>query len=128
MTSPARRLLVVDDDPQMGTFISRAAEECGFAVQVAYDTRDLLERCRAWPPTIVVLDLLMPTVDGIEVLGLLAESESTASILLISGFDTKVLGAAQRLGTARGLAMIGTLTKPIRAAELRAALNNALPP
>jgi EAL domain-containing protein (putative c-di-GMP-specific phosphodiesterase class I) len=60
----------------------------------------------------------MPETDGIELLRFLADERVTARILIISGFDEKVLDAAERLGAARGLNMAGVLRKPVLIEEL----------
>ena len=62
----------------------------------------------------VVLDLGMPGMDGIELLRFLAEQGFQSPVLIISGFDRRVLESAFRLGTAQGLNMVGPLEKPVR--------------
>ena len=66
----------------------------------------------------IILDLGMPETDGIEMLRFLADERVTARILIISGFDDKILDAANRLGSARGLNMAGVLRKPVLIEEL----------
>jgi len=123
VTAQARRLLLIDDEPQMRTFLSRVAQGCGYEVRLTDDAAGFREACTSWSPDIVILDLVMPQVDGIELLRFLAEQASKTRILIISGFDAKVLDAAYRLGEAHGLAMIGALTKPVRVADLRTILD-----
>jgi CheY-like chemotaxis protein len=122
VTGSARRLLLIDDEPQMRSFLSRIAQGCGYEVRNTDDAAGFKEAYASWAPDIVILDLVMPQVDGIELLRFLAERRSKARILIISGFDPKVLDAAHRLGAAHGLSMIGALAKPVRVAELRAIL------
>jgi DNA-binding response OmpR family regulator len=125
MTAPTRRLLLIDDEPQMRTFLFRVAQDCGYEVRLTDNAAGFKEACASWSPDIVILDLVMPQVDGIELLRFLAEKASKTRILIISGFDPKVLDAAYRLGAAHGLSMIGALSKPVRVAELRAILSPA---
>ena len=66
----------------------------------------------------VVLDLWMPRRDGIELLRQLAARRSRARVILVSGFDERVLEAARRLATSYGLSVVGALTKPVRLAAL----------
>ncbi len=75
-------------------------------------------------PDLIMLDLQMPGIDGIEMLRILADLGCTAPILVMSGFDAKVVDTAHRLGAARGLKMGRVFTKPIRAADLRDILND----
>jgi CheY-like chemotaxis protein len=76
------------------------------------------------PPDLILLDLQMPGTDGIELLRVLADAKCEAPILVMSGFDAKVVDTARRLGTARGLRMERVLTKPIRAFDLKDILND----
>jgi CheY-like chemotaxis protein len=70
----------------------------------------------------VVLDLGMPGMDGIELLRFLAEQGFQSPVLIISGFDRRVLESAFRLGEAHGLTMVGPLEKPVRLEKLEALL------
>jgi CheY-like chemotaxis protein len=125
VTDTARRLLLIDDEPQMLAFLSRVAQGCGYEVRHTEDAAGFKQAYKSWSPDVVILDLVMPQVDGIELLRFLAEQASKTRILIISGFDAKVLDAAYRLGAAHGLSMIGALAKPVRVAELRAILEEA---
>ena len=118
MAASAGRLLVIDDEPAVGTFIGRVARRAGFDVIVTADAADFRQRVRGWKPALIVLDLGMPETDGIELLRFLADERATARILIISGFDEKILDAAERLGAARGLNMAGVLRKPVLIEEL----------
>ncbi|MGH6981287.1 MAG: EAL domain-containing protein [Stellaceae bacterium] len=118
MAVSAGRLLVIDDEPAVATFIGRVARRAGFDVIVTSDASDFKQRVRSWRPALIVLDLGMPETDGVELLRFLADERSTARILIISGFDEKILDAAERLGAARGLNMAGVLRKPVLIEEL----------
>jgi CheY-like chemotaxis protein len=120
------RVLVVDDDPGFGAFVRRVAEGCGFDVELARDADAFRRSYAARAPDLIMLDLQMPGTDGIELLRSLAALGCTAPILVMSGFDAKVIDTARRLGEARGLRMHRVLTKPIRAADLRQSLNDFL--
>ncbi len=65
----------------------------------------------------VALDLGMP-VDGIELVRFLADQEYRGPVLIVSGFDRRVLESAFRLGEALGLNMAGPIEKPVRLEEL----------
>jgi FixJ family two-component response regulator len=69
----------------------------------------------------------MPGMDGVELLRFLAEHEYRAPVLIVSGFDRRVLDSAFRLGGALGLTMIGPLEKPVRYEEVQLLLNGLRP-
>jgi EAL domain-containing protein (putative c-di-GMP-specific phosphodiesterase class I) len=111
---PGNRLLIVDDEQAFATLIRRAAEQVGFEVKVADDARTFLTMVRCWRPTLVILDLRMPDMDGIQLLRALAADKFAGQVIVGSGTDQRVLDTAMRLGHERGLLMGGTLQKPVR--------------
>jgi DNA-binding response OmpR family regulator len=60
-------VLVVDDDPNVAEVVTRYLEREGFGVEVARDGHAALDRALAVPPDLVVLDLMLPGIDGLEV-------------------------------------------------------------
>lgn len=60
-------MLIADDNPQLLNILSSAARREGFQVTAAADGRQALERFRAQPPQIVLLDVMMPELDGFQV-------------------------------------------------------------
>lgn len=115
----ANRLLVVDDDVDIATLIQTVAAGCGYEVEIATDKTAFLRQVESGFPTHIVLDLNMPTADGIELLRVLSEKRSAARIVIASGVDGRVVEAARRIGQERGLDVVGTLLKPFRTAALR---------
>jgi two-component system response regulator ResD len=76
------RVLVVDDDPTVSEVVSRYLQTAGFAVDVAGDGPAALERAAASPPDLVVLDLLLPGIDGLEVCRRLRQTSSVPVVML----------------------------------------------
>ena len=62
-----QRVLVVDDDPTVSDVVARYLEHAGFAVSVVADGKVALDKALADPPDLVVLDLMLPGLDGLEV-------------------------------------------------------------
>ena len=108
------RLLVVDDEPVLAGFVATAARETGYDPVLTSDDSEFREQFLANRPDVVVLDLGMPGMDGIELLRFLAEQRFQSPVLFISGFDRRVLESSFRLGEAHGLKMVGPLEKPVR--------------
>lgn len=115
---PRPRLLVIDDEPALGEFMASVAEDCGWQAEVTAEDREFRERFIADPPALVALDLGMPGMDGVELLRFLAEQDHRAPVLIVSGFDRRVLDSAFGLGEALGLSMAGPLEKPLRYDDL----------
>ncbi|HKE74965.1 MAG TPA: response regulator transcription factor, partial [Acidimicrobiales bacterium] len=67
MVEAPPRILVVDDDVTVSEVVARYLERDGFAVEVQADGREALDRALAEPPDLVVLDLMLPGMDGLEV-------------------------------------------------------------
>jgi CheY-like chemotaxis protein len=120
------RLLVIDDEPALADFVAHVASDCGFLPILTADDRGFRAAFRAEEPDILVLDLGMP-VDGVELLRFLAAEDNRAPVLIISGFDRRVLESAFRLGEALGLQMLGPLEKPVRAEALERLLTEVRP-
>jgi DNA-binding response OmpR family regulator len=118
-----KRLIVIDDEPAIGRLVKVVAEGSGWAVTVTTCPEEFMDEVAAAEPDGVVMDLSMPKMDGVELLRFLAAAKSSARIIIISGFDARVLETAAELGHALGLSIKGRLTKPIRVADLRAAVS-----
>jgi DNA-binding response OmpR family regulator len=125
MTLP--RLLLIDDEPALAAFVAKAADLCGFDPMIAEQDQQFRDLFREKRPQMVALDLGMPGMDGIELLRFLADEGFKDPVLIISGFDRRVLESAIRLGTAIGLQMVGPLEKPARLEELEEILNRLRP-
>ncbi len=67
LTASPPRILVVEDDPTVSEVVTRYLEREGFVVEVAFDGAVGLERALADPPELIVLDLMIPSLDGFEV-------------------------------------------------------------
>ncbi len=118
-----KRLLIVDDEPAVGAFIGRIAANAGYEIMAVSTADKFLQHVRNWRPTHIMMDLQMPLMDGPTLLSHLAAEKCAAGVTLISGVDRSVVEAAARVARARGLKVTGVLCKPMRAAELLAALN-----
>ncbi|MGC2463237.1 MAG: EAL domain-containing response regulator [Steroidobacteraceae bacterium] len=113
---------MIDDEPAFGQIVKRVAEASGFEVIVTNDTSAFINTVRQWHPTVIILDLKMPGIDGIQLLRTLAADKCTAHVVLSSGAGEKVLDSAMRLGLERGLNMGASLPKPVRVESLRSRL------
>jgi|SRR6476469_2909553 len=120
MTQP--RLLLIDDEPVLADFLANAAGEAGFEPVITSQDQEFRDAFLVQRPDMVALDLGMPGMDGVELLRFLADQNYEAPVLIVSGFDRRVLESAFRLGEALGLSMAGPIEKPVRFEELLAML------
>ena len=113
-----QRLLVIDDDPDMCALVALAATSAGLEATSSTDFEQFKAGLTA-DTDLVVIDLMMPKVDGIEVIRYLSDRHHRAEIVLISGFDKKVLNVASQLATTLGLDVRASLQKPVNHGQLR---------
>src|SRR6266436_1601813 len=82
MTETKDKILVVDDEPQIGKVLRRSLEARGFDVRVASDGESALDIFRAFQPDLVISDLAMPNLDGISLCGKIRKSSQVPIIVL----------------------------------------------
>src|SRR6478752_3068579 len=88
-------VLLVEDDPSMRAALQRTLGRRGFSVEVCGDGREALARWQAAPPDVLVLDLSLPGLDGLEVLRLGRQGGLATPVLLLTARGTvgdRVLG------------------------------------
>jgi DNA-binding response OmpR family regulator len=111
---PQPRLLLIDDEPALADYLASAARTCGFDPIVTARDEEFREALVAQRPEMVAIDLGMPGADGVELTRFLADQNYRGPVLIVSGFDRRVLESAFRLGEALGLNMVGPVEKPVR--------------
>ena len=121
------RLLVVDDEKDICEFISFVASNAGYAVTSITDSHDFIKEYSD-DVSIIVMDLTMPGMDGVELIRYLASVDSKAGIILMSGFDMSVLHSAREIADSRGLNVIGVLEKPVSISDLEEMLDRRSKP
>ena len=82
-----QRILVVDDDPTISDVVTRYLQSDGYDVDVAFDGEEALEHAREFFPDLVVLDLMLPKLDGLEVCRLLRAQGPVPIIMLTAKGD-----------------------------------------
>ncbi|MHB0871299.1 MAG: response regulator transcription factor [Chloroflexota bacterium] len=84
---PQHRILVVDDDPKILSFMRRGLSFAGYAVDIAADGEEALAIARDQAPDLVVLDVMLPGVDGLEVCRRLRAGDPDLPILMLTARD-----------------------------------------
>lgn len=117
---PARRVLVIDDEASFCRFMARLITSLGYEVTTTCQARcAYLDELKE--PDIIFIDMLMPEMDGNEVLRVLADHKIRSAIVLMSGADTS-LAKAEDFARDSDLRLIGVLHKPFRLSDVQSIL------
>lgn len=118
----AATILAIEDDENLRTLLARMLQRAGYRVVTAIHGRDGLQRLKEQPFDLVVTDMLMPEMDGIELMRVLRTEQPTLPVIAISGVEEW----AEYLRIAKNLGARATLQKPVAAAALVAAVHQVL--
>src|SRR5690349_4139687 len=116
------QLVVLDDDKAVADFLASVGVGCGWAVHAVEHEDEFQKLVSASPPDAIMLDLQLATSDGVEQLQFLHDRHYTGAIVLMSGFDARVLSSAQQIGDSLGLNVVAVLEKPTRPVQVREVL------
>ncbi len=122
-----RRLLILDDDPLIGQTITAIAALAGLETRYTPHPEEFFRAVEEWRPTHIALDLVMPEMDGVQVIQRLALHGCEAAIIITSGVGARVLDAAGRLAAEHGLNIVGVVAKPFTPARLHQLLLSEVP-
>jgi DNA-binding response OmpR family regulator len=119
----ATKILVVDDEPDIVELVTYSFQEAGYEVVTARSGMEALRQARACLPDLILLDLMLPELDGMAVCEILRRLPSTARIpvIMLTAWNTD---DARRLGLAAGASEY--LTKPFSPRELIACADTVL--
>ena len=118
----AKTVLIVDDEPDFSAFVSRVAEKVGFEASVLGDPLSFKKTYNELNPDKIVLDVVMPGMDGIEIIGWLVSVGNKAPVVIVSGYNPQFAEAARLIASVQGQFPVTSLSKPMGVAELSAAL------
>ena len=123
-----KKIFLVDDDPDFVEAVKTVLEAADFAVDVAYDGEECLEKIGTVNPDLVILDVMMPGKDGYEVCEILKENDDTMDIPVIL-----LTAVASRVSTSKYTHHMGMSTsaddyisKPVQPDELLARVKDQL--
>jgi DNA-binding response OmpR family regulator len=93
-TPSARPILIVDDDRKIVALVRAYLEREGYRVVTAYDGREALQQARSEDPALIVLDLMLPEVDGFEVMRVLRADNDVPVLMLTarSSLPERIIG------------------------------------
>jgi EAL domain-containing protein (putative c-di-GMP-specific phosphodiesterase class I)/CheY-like chemotaxis protein len=131
MMNQLLNIVVLDDDTFMLKLLDRMLNKLGYNRVTCYERGDaLLATCETPDcfPDVILLDINMPSMDGIEFLRHLAERQFIGSLVLVSGENERMLEATNKLISTHRLSMLGTIRKPPTLEGLATALDKWAPP
>jgi two-component system, response regulator PdtaR len=115
------RIVIADDEPDMRDYFRKILPRLGHeVVAAAADGRELLENCRVFRPDLVITDIKMPDMDGIQAAGQIYQQTPLPIILVSAYHDDELIARAE------GDHVMGYLVKPIKQADLQPAIALAL--
>jgi len=128
-------ILVVDDEVEVGTAIRRALERAGHIVSVAHNATAGLNVVAQQAPDVVITDIIMPKVHGVELIKILRERFPRIRVIAISGggsfgpqgYKPDAISTHAYLAAAREAGAAEILTKPFDLTDLIGAIRRLLP-
>jgi DNA-binding response OmpR family regulator len=115
------KILVVDDDHDACTALGGFLEESGFAVEAVLDGARALARLDQLVPDLVLTDLQMPGMNGLELIRRIQSRHKGVPVILVTGMETRDLCTG-----AGGYGAVECLVKPVNTDELLWAIDRAL--
>jgi CheY-like chemotaxis protein len=120
------RIVIIEDDEALRPALLRTVEKLGHEAVAEPDGKAGLGRVRAWPPDLVITDMIMPEKEGVETIRELRRDFPAVKIIAISGGGRG--SSADYLNFAKKFGAAATLAKPFSRDELRAVIDRTLAP
>ena len=121
--SRPRRVLIVDDDTSIVELLQQYFESSGHHVEIALHGGDALTLIQHDPPDVVLLDIAMPGLDGVQVLQRILALEAAPPVIIVTGHEEGALSEQTR-----ALGAFDYITKPFDLSRLSRAVDAALAP
>ncbi|MBI4351672.1 MAG: response regulator [Elusimicrobia bacterium] len=116
------KILVVDDDPEISSLVQYTLESLGHTVKVCDNGREVMDMLKSYKPELLVLDVMLPGIDGYSLATQISEDEELAKLPIV------VLSALEPSRTMfqRFSQVAAFLTKPFNTDDLMEAVKNGL--
>lgn len=115
MTPAAKSILVVEDKASLSQMLKFLFLSKGLAVHIAFNGVEALEKARSLSPDLILLDIMMPQMDGFEVLARMQEDQALADIPVIMLTARK---SREDMDRATSMGAVEYITKPFKAVEV----------
>jgi two-component system, OmpR family, copper resistance phosphate regulon response regulator CusR len=122
------RVMVVEDDRDARETLAQALAQSGYAVDIVEDGREALGRLGAWPADVLVSDVNMPRMDGLELIRAMRASGRNQPVVLITGGEWDQIRRATAQGASACLRKPMSLDELVWAIECALACRGKVPP
>lgn len=119
-----KRLLVVDDEVEFGEIIERIAKKLEYAVCTTTRPSEFRKMYDQFNPTHIFMDVIMPEMDGVELVQWLSQRGCKAKVVILSGSSASYINSARTMANDSHLNIVATLSKPCKVAAIRSALSS----
>ena len=119
------KILVIDDEDQLRDLLQKLLTRDGHEICIAHDGKEGIANFHQFNPDLVITDIIMPNIDGIEVITELHQSNSNLPIIVISG-GRRSMAAGFNLDSVEMLGVRGILQKPFTYQQLQEVVKLAL--
>lgn len=121
--SSGLKVLVIDDDVFITQILKSIGEKLGCVIDCIHDGKDVGLAMIASEPDIIFLDLVLPNIDGVEIIHTLAHLNVEAKLVLMSGLDQRTLSSVSSVAKKHNLDVIHTIQKPFRPGQVEEILS-----
>lgn len=124
------KILIVDDEPDMAEFISDVVEGEDLESIISNSAKEALKHLDEKEISGIFMDVVMPDMDGIELIQAIAKTGKVIPTVIMSGYNAMYLDTAKSIGEVVGLPILGVLIKPFNAdqvIEFTSQISNASP-
>ncbi len=118
-----KRCLVIDDERDFAKYVEDVAADHGYLTKIVASGLVAKDAFGEFKPDVIILDMVMPDMDGIETMEWLADADYQGRLILVTGFNPRYSEMGKSIGEVRGLKIDAILQKPVRLHDLVKYLN-----
>ena len=120
-------ILVVEDNVFTSIVISKLLNSLGISqIETVTDGRQALDKVGGLQPDVILLDLRMPVMGGVELLSRLSDQNYSGNVILMSGVDEDTLSSVELIARNDNISVLGSLQKPPNAEDLTRLLSKII--
>ena len=114
-----KNLLIIDDDLEIGRLIEKIAKEAGFSPTVLTTSAEFMRLFDEVQPSVVTMDVVMPNIDGVELMAWMVQRRTDVRIVIMSGADPLYAESMALVASSHGVKEVHFLPKPLDLGSFR---------